>query len=426
MASGVPPYHTRTGPVGVTSGVPLYPGTHTGTVGAASGVPPYLGTHTGMVGVASGVPPYGTHTTGPIQVGAAPLGHTLHQHAPLTATALGPPAAGTTATPGTDTTTNTTYHNIDVGVIPESVAVNSRYLAVSALGEARVFDLSTGEQLYSFSVCSAALALRGTKLVVQLASPDRVAHGACVVDIEAQVGNNPVNTNTGNSLNNMGGTGMGMLGNSNNMTGGMADMGEMGQASMGMGGMGTNNPTTIKWVSSRNCFHSPQLLGGGGEATCGGFPPGPFWARELEPTIPNNTRATRTTAGETAGCSADAGLEREQDFENNHFQCGLRLCVRGHVVVASDGDAPETTASCVRSQATLLAASRAGLSGSTDSIASVRTPSESVSSTRTSSNKYGACRLLLLSRDMCMKALLVKSARTFFFSLEPGVWAPCR
>ena len=118
----------------------------------------------------------------------------------------------------------TNFREVDVGTIPESVAVNDRYLAVCSLGAAHLFDLSTGRKVHTCPVRSSALALRGDKLILQLSAAEHAAHGGCIIDIP------------------------------------------------------TGTPHINKYVLSKNCYNDRSWHSG--EATCDGYPPGTFWARK--------------------------------------------------------------------------------------------------------------------------------------------------
>ena len=118
-----------------------------------------------------------------------------HQHLPgstgVTGAALGAHTHSATTTNSNNSNNRpvvrevvTDVREVDVGAIPEHVAINSRYLAVLSCGCVHVFDLCTGGKVGSFSpVQPPTLALRGDKLILQLCGDGHEGHGTCVIDI---------------------------------------------------------------------------------------------------------------------------------------------------------------------------------------------------------------------------------------------------
>ena len=78
----------------------------------------------------------------------------------------------------------TESREIDVGSLPESVGVNSSYLAVSSLTTAHVFSVSTGAKVNSFQILHRSpVVLWGDRLVTCLSATEHRSHAACVVNV---------------------------------------------------------------------------------------------------------------------------------------------------------------------------------------------------------------------------------------------------
>ena len=77
-----------------------------------------------------------------------------------------------------------TWRQGDVGAIPESVAISSRYLALSSLGSVHVFDVANGSKVRTLSVSAdSPLTLRGGKLAAKLSEPPYAGRKTCIIDI---------------------------------------------------------------------------------------------------------------------------------------------------------------------------------------------------------------------------------------------------